>query len=97
VVLEHDASQGRCISWTLRAFGFTTRATLIVWVREVFPETRRGSTGAYGAGSPSDAVRRAAVVGLYSRKETCAGFGRKGRSEQANAVCLENQLLGPDP
>ena len=46
VALEHYASHGRCISWTMRALGYPGRATLTAWVREAFPETRTVSTRA---------------------------------------------------
>ncbi len=55
VAVEHYASQGRCISWTLRALGYPGRATLTAWVREAFPEAGTVSTEAYGGGNHSDA------------------------------------------
>jgi putative transposase len=77
VALEHFANQGRCISWTLRALGFPGRATLTACVREAFPETGTVSTGAYGAGHHSDAVKKAAVVGLNSRQESAQALAEK--------------------
>ena len=62
VALEHYASHGRCISWTLRALGYPGRATLTAWVRVAFPGTKTVSTTAYGPGNHSDAVKQAAVV-----------------------------------
>jgi putative transposase len=73
VALEHYASQGRCISWTLRALGYPGRATLTAWVREAFPDTKTVSTATYGPGNHSDAVKKAAVVGLYLRQESAQG------------------------
>jgi putative transposase len=34
VALEHYASNGRCISWTMRALGYPGRAMLTAWLRE---------------------------------------------------------------
>ncbi len=39
VALEHYASHGHCISWTMRALGYPGRTTLTAWVRAAFPET----------------------------------------------------------
>ena len=64
VALEHYASQGRCISWTMRALGSPGRATLTAWVGEAFSEAKRVSNGRYGPGNDTDAVKQAAVVGL---------------------------------
>jgi putative transposase len=77
VALEHYASQGRCISWTLRALGYPGRATLTAWMREAFPDSKTVSTGAYGPGSHSDAVKKAAVVGLYRRQESAQALAEK--------------------
>ena len=69
VALEHYTSQGRCISWTMRALGYSGRATLTAWVHEAFPEEKRVSNKRYGPGNHTDAVKQAAVVGLYSLKK----------------------------
>ncbi|NVO29561.1 IS3 family transposase, partial [Donghicola sp. C2-DW-16] len=77
IALEHFASQGRCISWTMRALGYPGRATLTAWVREAFPETRAVSTRGYRVGTRCDAEKKAAVVGLYSRHETAQALAEK--------------------
>ena len=46
--LEHYASTGRCISWTIRALGYPGRAMLTAWVRAAFPETRTFVSGGTG-------------------------------------------------
>jgi len=40
---------------------------MTAWVREAFPSMKLASDTAYGPGSHSDAVKQAAVIGLYSR------------------------------
>ncbi|MGO4908224.1 transposase, partial [Pseudorhodobacter sp. W20_MBD10_FR17] len=96
VALEHYASQGRCISWTLRALGYPGRATLTAWVREAFPETGTVSTGAYGAGNHSDAVKKAAVVGLYSRQESAQALAEKVGVSRPTLYAWKNQILGSE-
>ena len=96
IALEHYASQGRCISWTLRALGYPGRATLTAWVREAFPETGTVSTGAYGAGNHSDAVKKAAVVGLYSRQESAQALAEKVGVSRPTLYAWKNQLLGSE-
>ncbi len=97
VAVEHYASQGCCISWTLRALGYPGRATLTAWVREAFPETGTVSTVAYGAGNHSDAVKKAAVVGLYSRQESAQALAKKVGVSRPTLYAWKNQLLGPVP
>ncbi len=64
--------------------------------RAAFPETRTGSTGAYGAGNHSDAVRQAAVVGLYSRQESTQTLAEKVGVSGPTLYAWKNQLLGPE-
>jgi putative transposase len=96
VTLEHFANQGRCIAWTLRALGFTGRARLTDWAREAFPETGTVSTGAYGAGHHSDAVKKAALVGLYSRQESAQALAEKVGVSRPTLYAWKNRLLGSD-
>lgn len=49
VALEHYASHGRCISWTMRALGYPGRATLTARGRGAFPETSTVTTGTRGS------------------------------------------------
>ena len=94
VALEHYARQGRCISSTMRALGYPGRVTLTAWVREAFPETRSVCTGSYGAGTHSDAVKKAAVVGLYSRQETAQALAEKIGVSRPTLYAWKSQLLG---
>jgi len=96
VALDYYASQGRCISWTLRALGYPGRATLTAWVREAFPEVGTVSTVAYGAGNHSDAVKKAAVVGLYSRQESAQALAEKVGVSRPTLYAWKNQLLGSE-
>ena len=96
VALEHYASHGRCISWTLRAIGYPGRATLTAWVREAFPETGTVSMVAYGAGNYSDTVKKAAVVELYSRQESAQVLAEKVGVSRPTLYAWKHQLLGPE-
>lgn len=62
--------------------GYPSRATWTAFVREVFPDARTVSTGTHEPGNHSDAVKQAAVVGLYSRKESAVALAK--RSEGAD-------------
>lgn len=94
--MEQYASQGRCVSWTLRALGYPGRATLTAWVREAFPETGTVSTVGYGAGNHSDAVKKAAVVGLYSRQESAQAVAEKSVVSRPTLYAWKTQILGPE-
>ena len=98
IALEHYASQGRCISWTLRALGYPGRATLTAWVREAFPETGTVTVGARarGRGTYSDAVKQAGVVGLYSRQESAQALAEKVGVSRPTLYAWKNQLLGSE-
>jgi putative transposase len=40
--VEHYLTHDQCIAVTMRALGYPGRGTLTKWVREAFPEVRRG-------------------------------------------------------
>lgn len=96
VALEHFASQGRCISWTMRALGYPGRATLTAWVHEVFPEAKRVSNGRYGPGNHTDAAKQAAVIGLYSRSESAEALAKKVGVSRPTLYAWKNQFLGAE-
>lgn len=96
VALEHYASEGRCISWTFCALGYPGRATLTAWVREAFPEKGTVSTVAVGAGNHSEAVKNAAVVGLYNRQESAEALAEKVGVGRPTLYAWKNQFLGPE-
>ena len=96
VALEHYASEGRCISWTFCALGYPGRATLTAWVREAFPEKGTVSTVAFGAGNHSEAVKNAAVVGLYNRQESAEALAEKVGVGRPTLYAWKNQILGPE-
>jgi putative transposase len=96
VALEHYASDGRCISWTMRALSYPGRATLTAWVREAFPETRTVSTGTRGPGHHSAAAKQAAVVGLYCREESAEALAKKVGVSRPTLYAWKNQFLGAE-
>ncbi|EDQ02887.1 IS3 family transposase [Sulfitobacter indolifex HEL-45] len=96
VALEHYATHGRCISWTLRALGYPGRATMTAWVREAFPDTKTTSNATYGPGNHSDAVKQAAVVGLYSRQESAQALAKKFGVSRPTLYAWKTQILGPE-
>lgn len=101
VALEHYASNGRCISWTMRALGYPGRAMLTAWVRAAFPETKTVSGRTRGRGDHSATVKQAAVVGLYCREESAEALAKKvgvsrptlkGRRQSSDTLCLEEPV-----
>jgi transposase-like protein len=96
VALEHYASQGRCISWTLRVLGYPGQATLTAWVREAFPDTKTVSSATYGPDSHSCAMKLAAVVGLYSRQESAQAVVEKFGVSRQTLYVWKTQILGPE-
>lgn len=81
VALEHYGSNGRCISWTMRALGYSGRAILTAWVRAAFPETKTVSGMTCGRGEHSATVKQAAVVGLYCREESAEALSLSFKGE----------------
>ena len=96
VALEHYASHGRCISWTLRALGYPCRTTMTAWVREAFPDAKPVSNTAYGPDNHSDAVKQAAMVGLYSRQESAQALAEKFGVSRPTLYAWKTQILGPE-
>ena len=96
VALEHYATHGRCISWTLSALGYPCRATMTAWVREAFPDMKPAPNAAYGPGNHSDAVKQAAVAGLYSRQESARALAEKFGVSRPTLYAWKNQILGPE-
>jgi putative transposase len=94
--LEHYASHGRCISWTMRALGYPGRATLTAWVRAAFPETRTVSSGTRGRGDYCATVKQAAVVGLYCREESAEALTKKVGVSRPTLYAWKNQFLGAE-
>ncbi len=39
--MEHYLNHGRCFSFTLRTWGYAGRGDTTVWVRALYPETRK--------------------------------------------------------
>ncbi|MBM2294351.1 helix-turn-helix domain-containing protein [Sulfitobacter pseudonitzschiae] len=54
------------------------------------------SNTAYGPGSHSDAVRQAAVVGLYSRQESAQALAEKFGVSRPTLYAWKTQILGPE-
>jgi len=96
VALEHYASQGRCISWTLRVLGYPGQATLTAWVREAFPDTKTVSSATYGPENHSYTVKQAAVVGLYSRQESAQAVAEKFGVSRQTLYVWKTQILDPE-
>lgn len=96
VALEHYASNGRCISWTMRALGYPGRAMLTAWVRAAFPDTKTVSGGARGRGDHSATVKQAAVVGLYCREESAEALAKKVGVSRPTLYAWKNQFLGAE-
>jgi transposase-like protein len=96
MALEHYATHGRCISWTLRALGYPCRTTMTAWVREAFPDMKPASNTAYGPGNHSDAVKQAAVAGLYSRQESAQSLAEKFGVSRPTLYAWKTQILGPE-
>lgn len=96
VALEHYASHGCCISWTMRGLGYPGRATLTAWVRAAFPAIRTVSTGTRGRGDHSATVKQAAVLGLYCRTESAEALAKKVGVSRPTIYAWKNQLLGAE-
>ncbi|MFC6643886.1 transposase [Sulfitobacter indolifex] len=66
------------------------------WVREAFPDMKPASNAAYGPGNHTDAVKQAAVVGLYSRQENAQALAERFGVSRPTLYAWKTQSLGPE-
>jgi len=64
--VEHYLEHGRCLSATIKAMGYPSRASLAAWVREIHPETRTRVVGRSRELTP--AMKQSAVIALCMRQ-----------------------------
>ncbi|GEM_PF-2164825 len=83
---------GKRVKATMRALGYLGRATLTAWVHEAFPEAKRVSNGRYGPGGHTDAVKQAAVVGLYCRTISADVLAKKVGVSRPTHFSLEKPV-----
>ena len=69
---------------------------MTAWVREAFPEMKPAPNAAYGPGNHSDAVKQAAVAGLYSRQESARALAEKFGVSRPTLYAWKTQILGPE-
>lgn len=86
----------RCVSATMRALDYPGRATLTAWVREAFPEAQKATFGRVGRPRYPDVLKKAGVVGLYSRQESAQALAEKLGVCRPTLYNWKNQLLGPE-
>lgn len=96
LAVEHWASHGRCFSFTLKALGYPSRQTLIEWVRERYPESRRCVAGKASKPPVSLESKRAAVYQLCTRKGSAEEVAGKLDVDRVTLYNWKNQLLGRD-
>lgn len=65
-------------------------------MREAFPDTKPVFNTAYGLGNHSDAVKQAAVAGLYSRQESAQALAEKFGVSRPTLYAWKTQILGPE-
>lgn len=64
--VEHYLEHGRCLSATIKALGYPSRALLRAWIQELHPESRTRVVGRSQELTPSK--KQAAVIALCMRQ-----------------------------
>jgi putative transposase len=88
--LDHD----RCVASTIRAMGYPCRGLLSEWIDELHPEARYRIVGRALNVLHSDALKRAAVIELCTRKTSAQEIAQKLAVCRPTLYNWKNQLLG---
>jgi len=92
--VEHYVSHDRCIAATMRALGYPGRRTLIAWVREALPESRKAVVGSVGLRRYAESMKQAGVIELCTRQESAQAVAEKFGVCRPTLYNWRNQLLG---
>jgi putative transposase len=92
--VEHYLEHGRCLSATIKALGYPSRALLPAWIQELHPETRTRVVGRSRELTPS--MKQAAVIELCMRKGSAQAVAQDLGVSRPSLYNWKNQLLGHD-
>jgi len=92
--VEHYLEHGRCLSATIEALGYPSRALLPVWIQELHPETRTRVVGRSQEMTPS--MKEAAVIALCMRQGSAKSVAQELGVSRPSLYNWKNQLLSHD-
>jgi putative transposase len=94
IAVQHYVDHGLCISATLKALGYPSRALLTGWIDELRPGIRRRMIGrAPNIQRPLE-VKKAAVIELFNRDSSAREIAQSQEVCRATLYNWKNQLLG---
>lgn len=96
VAVQHYLNHDRCLAGTLKALGYPCRDTLLAWVYQLHPETRKRVVGkARGVRRPAE-LKQAAVIELCTRQTSAQAIAQKLAVSRPTLYKWKNQLLDPE-
>ncbi len=93
-VVAHYLCHGRCITATIRAFGYPGRKMLSDWVYELCPETSKRVAGKAVGTLRTQTFKQAAIIKLCTRQESAQAVATKLDVDRTTLYKWKNQLLG---
>jgi transposase InsO family protein/transposase-like protein len=91
---EHYLEHGRCLSATIKALGYPSRALLSAWIQDLHPESRTRVVGRSQELTPSK--KQAAVIALCMRQESAEAVAHELGVSRPTLYKWRNQLLSQD-
>lgn len=89
--VEHYLEHGRCLSATIKALGYPSRALLRAWIQELHPESRTRVVVRSQELTPSK--KQAAVIALCMRQGTAEAVAQELGVSRPSLYNWRNQLL----
>jgi len=90
----HYFEHGRCVSATIKALGYPSRALLPAWIQELHPESRTRVVGRSQKLAPS--MKEAAVIALCMRQGSAQSVAQEVGVSRPSLYKWKNQLLSHD-
>lgn len=89
--VQHYLEHGRCLSATIKAMGYPSRALLAGWVRDAYPEERPRVGQAHEA--LSSQAKQSAVMALCMRQGNAQAVAQELGVSRSSLYNWRNQLL----
>jgi putative transposase len=93
--VEHYLEHGRCLSATIKALGYPSRALLRAWIQDLHPETRTRVVGR-SQQELTPSMKQAAVIALCMRQGSAQAVAEELGVSRPSLYNWKNQLLTHD-
>jgi putative transposase len=93
--VEHYLEHGCCLSATIKALGYPSRALLTAWIQELHPETRTRVVGR-SQQELTPSMKQAAVIALCMRRGSAQSVAQELGVSRPSLYNWRNQLLSHD-